>query len=140
MIEGVMMRNGNRYAVAVRTADQQIVVDTQECGKKFAGNKFVKLPIVRGVVNFFDSLILGMKTLMFSASCLRKRPKKNDRRERDEGEAEGSEKGRQTQKPGKDGRSGTGFGEMRGEADPGDKEAGGRRPERKRKRKTMTSL
>ena len=82
VIEGVMMRNGNRYAVAVRTADQQIVVDTQECGKKFAGNKFVKLPIVRGVVNFFDSLILGMKTLMFSASCLRKRPKKNDRRER----------------------------------------------------------
>ncbi len=52
VIEGVMMRNGNRYAVAVRTADQQIVVDTQECGKKFAGNKFVKLPIVRGVVNF----------------------------------------------------------------------------------------
>ncbi|MCC8065888.1 MAG: DUF1385 domain-containing protein [Clostridiales bacterium] len=69
VIEGVMMRNGGRYAVAVRTQDGKIVVDTQNCSsQRLQKNKFVRLPIVRGVVNFFDSMILGMKTLMFSAS------------------------------------------------------------------------
>ncbi|MDO4298550.1 MAG: DUF1385 domain-containing protein [Lachnospiraceae bacterium] len=68
VIEGIMMRNGNRYAVGVRTADGKIVVDTQECSGRLRGNKIVKMPIIRGVVNFFDSMILGMKTLMFSAS------------------------------------------------------------------------
>ena len=91
VIEGVMMRNGNRYAVAVRKADQQIVVDTQECGKKFAGNKFVKLPIVRGVVNFFDSLILGMKTLMFSASLFAEETEE-ERQERETKERQKAQK------------------------------------------------
>lgn len=69
VIEGVMMRNGGEYAVAVRTADGQIVVDTQECSSsKIQNRKFAKLPIIRGVVNFFDSMILGMKSLMYSAS------------------------------------------------------------------------
>ncbi|MCD7764534.1 MAG: DUF1385 domain-containing protein [Lachnospiraceae bacterium] len=69
VIEGVMMRNRGRYAVAVRTQDGKIVVDTQDCSsEKLQKHKFVKLPIIRGVVNFFDSMILGMKTLMFSAS------------------------------------------------------------------------
>jgi uncharacterized protein YqhQ len=68
VIEGIMMRNGNKYAVGVRTADGQIVVDTKECGGKLREKSFAKLPIIRGVVNFFDSLVLGMKTLMFSAS------------------------------------------------------------------------
>ncbi|MCD8015706.1 MAG: DUF1385 domain-containing protein [Lachnospiraceae bacterium] len=69
VIEGVMMRNKGRYAVAVRTQDGNIVVDTQDCSsERLQKHKFVKLPIIRGVVNFFDSMILGMKTLMFSAS------------------------------------------------------------------------
>ena len=69
VIEGVMMRNGGKYAVAVRTPDNEIVVDVQNCSSnRFQGNKIVKLPIIRGVVNFFDSMILGMKSLMYSAS------------------------------------------------------------------------
>lgn len=69
VIEGVMMRNGGKYAVAVRTQDGEIAVDVQNCSsEKLQNNKFVKLPIIRGVVNFFDSMILGMKALMFSAS------------------------------------------------------------------------
>ena len=86
MIEGVMMRNGQplRCGGPARP-DQRIVVDTQECGGRFAGNKFVKLPIVRGVVNFFDSLILGMKTLMFSASLFAEETEE-ERREREEKE------------------------------------------------------
>ena len=69
VIEGVMMRNGAEYAVAVRTQDGKIVVDRQKCSShKLQNYKFVKLPIIRGVVNFFDSMVLGMKSLMYSAS------------------------------------------------------------------------
>lgn len=70
VIEGVMMRNGGKYAVAVRTADQGIVVDVQDCASsnRIQKKKIAKLPIIRGAVNFVDSMILGMKSLMFSAS------------------------------------------------------------------------
>ncbi len=69
VIEGVMMRNGGRYAVAVRTPDRQIAVDVQEISSSaIQDKKLAKLPIIRGVINFFDSLILGMKALMYSAS------------------------------------------------------------------------
>ncbi len=69
VIEGVMMRNGGKYAVAVRTPDKKIVVDVQDCkSSRIKNQKFIKLPIIRGVVNFFDSLVLGMKALMYSAS------------------------------------------------------------------------
>ena len=69
VIEGVMMRNGGKYAVAVRTPDGNIAVDIQNCSSsRIQSKKIVKLPIIRGVVNFFDSLILGMKALMYSAS------------------------------------------------------------------------
>lgn len=66
-MEGVMMRNGEKYAVAVRTADKEIVVKTDEYHSFVKNKKILALPIVRGVFNFVDSLVLGMKTLMFSA-------------------------------------------------------------------------
>ena len=69
VIEGVMMRNGGKYAVAVRKPDQEIVVDVQQCSSsRIQNKKAAKLPIIRGVINFFDSMILGMKALMYSAS------------------------------------------------------------------------
>ncbi len=69
VIEGVMMRNGGKYAVAVRTPDNEIVVDVQNCSSsRIQSRKAAKLPIIRGVINFFDSMILGMKSLMYSAS------------------------------------------------------------------------
>lgn len=69
VIEGIMMRNGGKYAVAVRTADNNIMVDVQNCSSsRIQNKKFAKLPIIRGVINFFDSMILGMKALMYSAS------------------------------------------------------------------------
>ena len=66
VIEGVMMRGPHEIATAVRKPDGEIIVDKQELGKIRKG-KFVKLPIVRGCVNFFDSMIVGVKSLMFSA-------------------------------------------------------------------------
>lgn len=69
VIEGVMMRNGGEYAVAVRTPDNEIAVDVQKCSSsRIQSKKFARLPIIRGVINFFDSLVLGMKSLMYSAS------------------------------------------------------------------------
>lgn len=67
VMEGVMMRNGENYAVAVRTADKEIVVKTDQYHSLIKNKKILSLPIIRGVFNFVDSLVLGMKTLMFSA-------------------------------------------------------------------------
>ena len=66
VIEGVMMKNGNNYAVAVRKPNNEIVIETNTVKER--KNKFLSLPIVRGVVAFVDSLSLGMKSLTFSAS------------------------------------------------------------------------
>ena len=66
VIEGVMMKNGNKYAVAVRKPNKEIAIETNTLPER--KNKVLSLPIVRGVVAFVDSLSLGMKTLTFSAS------------------------------------------------------------------------
>ena len=67
VMEGVMMRNGDRYAVAVRKADGEIVVESKEYHSLLPVETVKKIPIVRGVFNFVDSLVLGMSSLMFSA-------------------------------------------------------------------------
>ena len=66
-MEGVMMKNGDRYAVAVRKEDGEIVIKTEEYQSFIKNKKILSLPFVRGVFNFVDSLILGMKTLTYSA-------------------------------------------------------------------------
>lgn len=68
VMEGIMMKNKSKYAVAVRKPDQTIVVDVRESSGVVKAPALKKLPIVRGVLNFVESLVLGMKTLMFSAS------------------------------------------------------------------------
>lgn len=68
VMEGIMMKNKDRYSVAVRKADGEIVT-TIEDYKSIAGNFApAKWPFIRGVFSFVDSLILGMKSLSFSAS------------------------------------------------------------------------
>lgn len=67
VIEGIMMRNKDKYAVAVRKPDQDIVVEVKEYHGIIKNESIKKLPIVRGVLSFIDSLVLGMKTLTFSA-------------------------------------------------------------------------
>lgn len=67
-MEGVMMKNGAQYAVAVRKPDGEIIVDIEEYKGILSDTKIKKLPFVRGVVSFVESLVLGMKTLMYSAS------------------------------------------------------------------------
>lgn len=66
VLEGIMMKNGDRYAVAVRKPDKTIELDIQEY-KSIVPMSVRKIPFVRGVFSFIDSLVLGMKTLTFSA-------------------------------------------------------------------------
>ena len=68
VMEGVMMKNGTQYAVAVRKPDGEIIVDTKEYKGILSGTGIRKLPFVRGVFNFVESLVLGMRTLAYSAS------------------------------------------------------------------------
>ncbi len=67
VIEGVMMKNKDEYAVAIRKSDNTIEVkkDVYVALSKRVG--ILKIPVLRGVASFIDSLILGMKTLNYSA-------------------------------------------------------------------------
>lgn len=69
VMEGVMMRGPYKTAVAVRKPDGDIETKVEENGTK-TRNKFFKLPIIRGCVNFIDSLVIGMKALMYSAEFI----------------------------------------------------------------------
>ncbi len=83
-MEGVMMKNKESYAVAVRTPDQSIVVDTGEYLGIVTNKKLRKLPFIRGVINFVESLVLGMKTLTFSASFFEEEEKESEQTAKDE--------------------------------------------------------
>ena len=69
VMEGVMMRGAYKTAIAVRKSDGEIVTKIDDIGTK-KRNKLLKLPIIRGCVNFIDSLIIGMKALMYSAEFI----------------------------------------------------------------------
>ena len=91
VLEGVMMRNQSDYAVAVRTPDGSIAVKQEKLKEKSEfGEKCRKVPLVRGVIAFVDSLVLGMKTLEYSASFLDEEEKKEEKKKAKE-KAEPSE-------------------------------------------------
>lgn len=68
VMEGVMMKNQEKYAVAVRKPDNEITVEVSEYNGLIHNKKIRNIPILRGVFSFIESLVLGMKTLTFSAS------------------------------------------------------------------------
>lgn len=68
VLEGIMMRNKDKYAVAVRKTDKTIELDVKTYKGMTEGKKVLSLPFIRGVFNFIDSMILGVKTLTYSAS------------------------------------------------------------------------
>ena len=69
VLEGIMMKNRDHYAVAVRKPDGEIFVQTEEFHSVTGRyKKLTTIPFIRGVFNFIDSMVLGIKTLTFSAS------------------------------------------------------------------------
>ena len=67
VLEGVMMRGPEKIATAVRKSDGEIVMDIRPVTSVAKRFKFLKLPLLRGVVNFIESMVVGVKCLMFSA-------------------------------------------------------------------------
>lgn len=68
VLEGIMMRNGDKYAVAVRKPNQEIEVNVEKYKSVIPWKTGKKIPFIRGIFSFVDSLVLGMKTLTYSAS------------------------------------------------------------------------
>ena len=68
VIEGVMVKNMDRYAVSVRKPDGKIETKVEECVSFAEKHPLFKLPILRGMVNFLESMVIGMQTLNYSAS------------------------------------------------------------------------
>lgn len=67
VLEGIMMKNKEQYAVAVRKPDGEIEVEVEHYNSIVHGSKLLNIPFVRGIFQFIDSLILGMRSLNFSA-------------------------------------------------------------------------
>lgn len=70
VLEGVMMRNHDKYAVAIRKPDGEISVKNWDTRSIRERNILLRLPIIRGVVAFIESLVLGIKTLTYSSGFL----------------------------------------------------------------------
>ena len=68
VIEGVMMKNRDEYAVAVRKPNNEIEVVTHDCKSLMHKYKICNLPIIRGVIAFGESLVIGTKIMTYSAS------------------------------------------------------------------------
>ena len=68
VIEGIMMRNQDRYSIGVRKPDKSIEVKVEDYRSFIPCKTLTKIPFVRGVFNFIDSMVIGMKTLTYSAS------------------------------------------------------------------------
>lgn len=78
VIEGVMMKGAEDYAIAVRKPDGEIIVNKV----KLKGNRKVisKIPIIRGIFAFVDSMVLGVKSLMYSAEFMEEEEKDNNKK------------------------------------------------------------
>ena len=68
VMEGIMMMNKDRYSVAVRRPDGEIEVKVEQHKPLTKHKELLKVPILRGVFSFADSMIVGMSSLMYSAS------------------------------------------------------------------------
>ena len=68
VLEGIMMRHGDEYSVAVRKPDGEIHVQKEQYHSIIKWKTLTQIPFIRGVFNFIDSMVLGIKTLTYSAS------------------------------------------------------------------------
>ncbi|MFV0465140.1 MAG: DUF1385 domain-containing protein [Lachnospiraceae bacterium] len=89
VMEGIMMKNNDQYAVAVRKSDQEIIVDVNDYQGIIKNKKLRKIPIVRGVINFLESMILGMKALTYSASFFEDEDSEDKKKENSEKKKQG---------------------------------------------------
>ena len=77
VMEGVMMRNRSKYAVAVKQSDGRMVLNVKEYHSISEKIPFLGWPFLRGAVNLIESMIVGMGTLMYSANFVDEEPAKD---------------------------------------------------------------
>ncbi len=92
VIEGVMMKNQDRYAIAVRKPDKEIEVQVNEYISVSKKYRILDIPILRGVVNFVESMVIGVKTLTYSAEFYDEEETEKERARREKKEAKRLEK------------------------------------------------
>ena len=68
VLEGVMMKNGSDYAVAVRKENGEIVIKKEKYEGILSNLPVRKIPVVRGFFVLIDSLVLGLRVTDYSAS------------------------------------------------------------------------
>ena len=70
LMEGILMRGVDRQAIVCRKADGSLVTKTEELELIREKHPWMGWPLIRGVVNFLDSMVKGVKALMWSAEQL----------------------------------------------------------------------
>ena len=98
LMEGIMMRNGNQYAMTVRKPDQSIETKVEKTKSISDDYPILKAPFVRGVVNFVESLIVGMKSLNYSASFFEEEEEETEEKKENTKKKEKTEKKEATEK------------------------------------------
>jgi len=78
VIEGVMMRSADKISTAVRIPSGEIIVKTEDYKSLSSRHKIINMPIIRGAVTFVEMLIIGIKTLNFSADIAMKEVEKEE--------------------------------------------------------------
>lgn len=91
VMEGIMMKNQDAYAVAVRKPDGEIEVKKENCKSGFTKWGVTRTPFIRGIFNFIDSLVLGMKTLTYSASFYDDEEENSKKKDEEKGKADWKE-------------------------------------------------
>ena len=78
VMEGIMMRNEDRYAIAVRKPDQEIDIKVEKVKGAGSEKAWLKIPIIRGVYSFISSLVTGISCLMYSSTFFEEEEEKED--------------------------------------------------------------
>lgn len=99
VMEGIMMRHQDVYSIAVRKPDKEIEIKVEDYKRVMKWKPLLKIPILRGVFNFIDSLVVGTKCLMYSATFFEEKEElekrkalEGEEREREEAKKEKQDK------------------------------------------------
>ena len=79
LIEGVMMRSPHYYSVAIRKKNGKIVSELFDINSLTEKFKFLKWPFLRGIINFFEMLMIGIKSLNYSSDEFQETSSKEDK-------------------------------------------------------------
>ncbi len=98
VMEGIMMRHEDEYSIAVRTPDNEIKVKVEPYKSFIECKRLRGIPIIRGVISFIDSLVVGMKCLMYSASFIEEDEEEKEKRRQREAKMTAEELERRREK------------------------------------------